>query len=124
MYWPHIFGDMCYVLNFITGKYSTPSPSNCRPQSPQKTGGHSNLLFVLALLPVIGLGVAIYLCARRANYWKGNAAIATAGGLGLITIAAALMVVITPIIFCLRYLYQLLRQLPAHCCGSSHQIEI
>ncbi len=97
---------------------------NCRPQSPQKTGGHSNLLFVLALLPVIGLGVAIYLCARRANYWKGNAAIATAGGLGLITIAAALMVVITPIIFCLRYLYQLLRQLPAHCCGSSHQIEI
>ncbi|CCP66780.1 hypothetical protein L3404_00305 [Chlamydia trachomatis L3/404/LN] len=94
------------------------------PIPPQKTGGHSNLLFVLALLPVIGLGVAIYLCARRANYWKGNAAIATAGGLGLITIAAALMVVITPIIFCLRYLYQLLCQLPAHCCGSSHQIEI
>jgi hypothetical protein len=104
-------------MNNITLSASS-SSLNSEPDRPQEKV-NPPLLFILALIPVIGLGVALYLCIKTTDvHWKGNARVAVLGGLGILAIAYILIQTLLVICLAFKKINNFLHHPTLPCCIS------
>ncbi|MBQ8498298.1 hypothetical protein [Chlamydia sp.] len=113
--------DPIASLSEVSASFShDPISSAEEHNKPKKNTVSGHLLFVLALLPVLGLGVAAYLClVRPTKNWEESAKVAIAGGLGVFVASMAALLLVSIVFSIFHLLYLGVRQL---CCCSSPNV--